>query len=77
LKTYDRFENLKQVEVPTLFITGEFDEARAQTVKRFQALIKGSEFAIIKGAGHSTLNDNREQNVKVIREFLNRLDQRD
>lgn len=74
LKTYDRFESLKQIEVPTIFITGEFDEARPQTVQRYQRQVENSEFAMIDGAGHGSMHDNREQNVKVIREFLNRVD---
>lgn len=74
LKTYDRFESLKEIEVPTLFITGEFDEARPQTVKRYQAEVENSKFVIIDGAGHSTMHDNREQNLRVIRDFFNSLD---
>lgn len=74
LKNYHRIESLSQVKVPVLFITGEYDEARPATVKRFQKLIPGSEFVVIEGAGHSTLNDNREQNLKAIRDFLNDLD---
>lgn len=74
LKNYDRFESLKEIKVPVLFITGEFDEARPVTVKRFQDQVKNSEFVVIKGAGHGTMHDNREQNTQVIREFLNRMD---
>lgn len=74
LKTYDRVEALNGIKVPTLFITGEYDEARPQTVKGFHNLVKGSEFALVEGAGHSTLNDNTEAAVNMIREFLNRLD---
>ncbi len=74
LKKYDRFESLKEIKVPTIFITGEFDEARPNTVKRFQSQVMNSEFVVIKGAGHGTMHDNREQNIKVIRDFLNRTD---
>ncbi len=74
LKTYDRLESLKEIEVPTLFLTGEFDEARPTTVKRFQGLVENSEFVVIEGAGHGTMHDNREQNINVIRDFWNRLD---
>ena len=74
LKKYNRFESLKEINVPTIFITGEFDEARPNTVKRFQSQVKNSEFAVIEGAGHGTMHDNREQNIKVIRDFLNRTD---
>ena len=75
LKNYDRIERLKTIEVPVLFITGEYDEARPQTVEKFQALVPGSQFEVIEGAGHSTLNDNPGQNIRVIREFLDHLDE--
>ena len=74
LKSYDRIESLKLIKIPTLFVTGEFDEARPQTVQRYQRLVENSEFAVIDDAGHGTMHDNREQNIKVIREFLNKLD---
>lgn len=74
LKTYDRLESLKEIKVPTLFVTGEFDEARPTTVKSFQDLVENSEFVVIEGAGHGTMHDNREQNVNAIRDFWNRLD---
>ena len=76
LKNYDRMKSLSQVKVPVLFITGEYDEARPETVRKFQKLVPGSEFVVIEGAGHSTLNDNPDRNIKAIRDFLNELEQR-
>ena len=74
LKNYDRFENLKEIKVPTLFLTGEFDEARPSTVRSFHNQVRGSEFVVIEGAGHGTMHDNRDQNIEAIRRFLNRID---
>lgn len=74
LKNYDRFENLKEIKVPTLFLTGEFDEARPSTVRSFHNQVRGSEFVVIEGAGHGTMHDNRDQNIEAIRSFLNRID---
>lgn len=70
LKKYDRFEDLRKVEVPTLFMTGEYDEARPATVKRMQALVPGAEFEVIDGAGHSSMHDNLPQSIQVIRDFI-------
>lgn len=75
LKQYDNLESLKQVKVPVLFITGEFDEARPATVAYFQTLIPGSQFEIVAGAGHATMHDNLEQNTAIIRNFLNQLEE--
>jgi proline iminopeptidase len=70
LKTYNSIAKLKKVNIPVLFITGEFDEARPSTVKNFQNMVPHSEFEIIKGAGHATMHDNLRKNKKAIRKFL-------
>jgi proline iminopeptidase len=74
LKTYDNMDALPKVKVPTLFITGEFDEARPVTVRYFQELVPNSKVEIIKNAGHATMHDNLRQNRKVVKQFLKRLE---
>lgn len=71
LKTYDIMDKLKKVNVPTLFITGEYDEARPATVRYFGSLVPHSKTVIIKNAGHATMHDNLRANRKAIRKFLN------
>ncbi len=74
LKTYDRSDALTTIDVPALFITGEYDEARPPTVKRQAASAPQGEFAVIESAGHASMHDNNEDNVAVIRAFLERHD---
>jgi proline iminopeptidase len=76
LKDYDRTGRLGEIKVPTLFITGEFDEARPSTVKYYQSLVPGSKFEIIENAGHLTMQDNPEKNIKVINDFLNEVERK-
>ncbi len=71
LKNYDRLAELKEVKVPTLFMTGEFDEARPSTVRYFQGLVPNSKFLMIDDAGHSTVHDNKDQTIGAVRGFLN------
>lgn len=73
---YDRVQSLKTITVPTLFITGEFDEARSSTVKYFQSLVRNSRFVVIEGAGHGTMHDNKSQNIKAIKDFLSGLERK-
>jgi proline iminopeptidase len=73
LKNYDRTNRLGEIKVPTLFITGEFDEARPSTVRYYQSLVPGAKFALIENAGHLTMQDNPQKNIKVIADFLNGL----
>ncbi|MBL7858353.1 MAG: proline iminopeptidase-family hydrolase [Cyclobacteriaceae bacterium] len=74
LKNYDQTNRLKDIAVPTLFIAGEFDEARPSTVQYYQSLVPGSRFAVMKKSGHLTMQDNPEQDIATIRNFLQELE---
>ena len=74
LKDYDRTNKISEIKVPTLFITGEYDEARPSTVKYYQSLLPGSKFELIENAGHMTMQDNPEKNIKVITDFINSIE---
>ena len=75
LREYDNHLNLKKVSIPALFTTGEFDEARPETVKKLSLLAPHSDFIVIEDAGHSTLNDNRPAVITAIQEFLEVVEQ--
>jgi proline iminopeptidase len=74
LRDYDRTGDLNKIKVPTLYITGEFDAARPNTVKYYQSLTPNSEFVVIKNAGHQTMHDNPKENIEAIRTFINNLE---
>ena len=74
LKDYDRTNRLNEIKVPTLFITGEFDEARPSTVKYYQNLVPGAQFELIENAGHLTMQDNPDKNLKIITDFINSIE---
>ena len=73
LKNYDRTESLSEIKIPTLFITGEFDEARPSSVQRLQSIVPNSKFIIIENAGHRTMYDNRTKYIEVIKSFLDEI----
>ncbi len=70
LKNFDATGILEKIKVPTLFLVGEYDEARPVTVEKFHKKVEGSVFKIVEDAGHMTLNDNPEQNLEFIRQFI-------
>lgn len=70
LKTYDTRESLKDIKVPTLFVTGQYDEALPATVKKFQELVPGARLEIIPDAAHMMMQDQPELFVKTIRDWL-------
>lgn len=53
LRDYDRTDRLHELTVPTMFLVGEFDMARPDTMRRLQARAPGSIVRVIPGAGHS------------------------
>lgn len=74
LKNYDRTADLQKINVPTLYTTGEFDEARPTTVKYYQSLTPNAEFVLIPEAAHLTMQDNPVSNLEAISSFLRKLE---
>lgn len=73
LRNYDRLDQLGSISVPVLLFTGQYDEARPNTVKFYQSLIPDAIFREIPDAAHSTLNDNKQETLRVVAEFLERV----
>ena len=71
LKNYDRTKELNSIQVPTLYIGGDYDPARPNALKYYQSLTPISKVEIIKNAGHVTMDDNNEDYVKALTDFLN------
>jgi len=70
LRTYDRVDDLRNITKPTLFIGGEFDEVLPETLYYYQTLVPGSQVAIVPNAGHAKTNDNPEDYMRMLKEFL-------
>lgn len=70
LKTYDRAERLREVEVPTLFTCGRFDEASPETTAYYQSRVPGAKLAIFEKSSHMSHFEEREAYLQVVRDFL-------
>ncbi len=70
LKGFDGTAWLRRITVPALFVTGEHDEATPASVEHFSRLVPDARFAVIPGAAHATENDNPEELIRVVRQFL-------
>lgn len=70
LRNYDIHHSLKDIRVPALFTTGEYDEARPQTIKKLSQLVPQAEFVVIEGAGHATTSDNLPALITAIKNFI-------
>ena len=76
LKGYDRTDRLNEIKIPTIYITGEYDAARPNTVDYYHSLTPNSSFVIIKDSGHSTMHDKPEENIKAIQNFLKKIEKK-
>jgi proline iminopeptidase/L-proline amide hydrolase len=72
LKDYDGRPLLARLDGQrTLFVAGEFDEARPATVAGFaRAVPGGAGFEMVRGAAHSVMNDNPAAYVALLRAWL-------
>lgn len=76
LRDYDRTDRLHELTLPTLFTAGRYDEARPATVEYYRTLVPGAELAIVENSAHLTMHDEPEENVRLVREFLRRVEGR-
>ncbi len=74
LRDYDVTTRLRNIKVPTLFIGGEYDEARPSTVRYYSSLVPNSESAIIPNAGHLSMQDNPEASNQAVGDFMHKIE---
>lgn len=73
---YDLTDRLDEIKTPTLLTTGEYDQATPATVKHYQSLIPGAEFAVLKNCAHMGMFEDPETDIRTIREFLAKVENR-
>lgn len=75
LKDYDGEPLLARLDGPrTLFVCGQYDEARPETLGGFAHRVPGAEFAVVPGAGHATVLDRPEECIALLRGWMRRHD---
>jgi proline iminopeptidase len=74
MQHYDATKRLPNIKIPSLFICGEYDEARPETTKYYADLVPNSKIKVIKDAAHMTMQDNPEEDLKTITEFINSIE---
>ena len=70
LVDFDVTDRLHEIDVPVLFIAGEFDEARPERVAEFQKLVPGSRMTVILDAAHGTLSRKPNEYRTILETFL-------
>ena len=74
LKNFDRVDSLHQINVPSLFTCGEFDEATPETTTLYHRKLPGSKLVIFEGTSHSHHLEKTEEYLQVVRGFLYQVD---
>lgn len=70
LKDFDCTSELKNIEVPTLYTCGRYDEATPETTEYFKSLTPNAKFHVFEKSAHMPYIEEREEYVRVVREFL-------
>jgi proline iminopeptidase len=72
LKGYNGKPLLKQINIPVLFISGQYDEATPQSAKNFSKMLKEGYFKEIKQASHSSLREKKTETLKAFKTFFHK-----
>jgi proline iminopeptidase/L-proline amide hydrolase len=70
LADYDGEPLLERVTAPTLFIGGEFDEARPETLRGFARRMPDARYQMVEGSGHWVENDRPQAHQRLLRQWL-------
>lgn len=78
LATYDATPLLARVDGSrVLFVVGQYDEARIDTVQDFAALTPGAELAVVPGGSHAFIAERTEVAEAIYRDWMRRIDARE
>lgn len=70
LKTWDIRSQLKEITVPTLLVSGQYDEATPTMVKEIKGLIPGSKWELFAESSHMPHVEEPAKFKRVVSEFL-------
>ncbi|RPH95120.1 MAG: alpha/beta fold hydrolase [Lysobacterales bacterium] len=70
LLDFDVTGRLHEIDAPVLFITGELDEARPETVAGFQQQVPGARMVVMKDVAHYSFGKDPEGYMAILEEFL-------
>ena len=73
-KDWDITDRLGEIRVPTLIMSGEYDEARPPHMRDMHERIPGSELTIFPDASHLCFWERREDFMGTVNEFLDRVE---
>ena len=70
IKDWDRRKDLGRIKVPTLIVTGQYDEVTLDCHETIHKGVKGSELVVLPGCSHLAMDENPGLYVTTLRKFL-------
>lgn len=70
LMSYERVADLNRLQVPVLYLSGEFDTCTPGAARDYAAATPNAEVAVIAGAGHATTIDAPDETNAAVRAFI-------
>jgi len=74
LKNWNIANRLNEIQVPTLLLSGRYDEATPEVVETVHRGIKGSEWIILENSSHMPHLEESERYNQVLADFLSRVE---
>ena len=74
LKTWDITDRLPEITVPTLLLSGRYDEATPILVETIHRSIPGSEWIMFENSSHTPHVEETERYLQVLNRFLTRVE---
>ncbi|RNB81403.1 alpha/beta fold hydrolase [Brevibacillus nitrificans] len=74
LKTFDYTPKLHEIEIPSLFICGRYDEAAPESTQYYQSLVPNAKFHVFENSSHLAYLEEPEAYRKTVRAFLEKAD---
>jgi L-proline amide hydrolase len=75
LKTWDITDRLHEINVPTLLLSGRYDEATPSIVETIHRSIPGSEWIIFENSSHMPHVEETDLYLQVLNRFLTRVEE--
>lgn len=72
LKNWTVLDRLSDMAVPTLFISGKYDEATPLQIEKAHKLLPGSEWVLLEESSHSGLFEQPDEYLAAVRAFLDK-----
>jgi proline iminopeptidase len=70
LVEFDMSDRLNEIDVPVLFMAGEFDEARPERLAEYQRSVPGAQLVVIKDVAHASLSRAPDIYRQTIEKFM-------